>query len=433
MNDRLQTIGQLLSSSGGDQAALKHRVEQEWAERKFERIYVRILDGSGKVVTETPGLAEKNQDVFNFFSRGNFEEHEDATLIRVESEKNIYQLARSRVSIGSSPEKWYVIQVALDRTSEDGLLRSFQNSLFFFIFLGALGSFWIARNTVRRALQNIQEVSLTAARINATSLKERIDPVLVPREFRELVSTINAMLDRLDDSFERLSRFSADMAHELRTPVNNLLGTLSVALSRPRETGEYENVLSSGVEECQRLRRIIESILFIARASDPSMEIARQEVRLGPELRSIISFYELSAQEAGVTLQAHMSDDVEIMVERVLFQRAIGNLLSNSIRHSEPGSTVEVRTECHDDRVLICVNDEGCGIEAAQLGRLGERFYRIDPSRTKASGGAGLGLSIVKSIVQIHHGSMSVKSAPGVGTTVTLDFPLVNPHLASAH
>jgi len=308
----------------------------------------------------------------------------------------------------------------------------------------------IAWLMLRSAVDPIAAITKTADEVNSEMLGRRLDLDPLPNEFHHLANTFNAMLDRLEGSFERLARFSADMAHELRTPVGNILGAFEVGVSRPRSTEEYEKLLLLGIEESSRLRRIIESLLFIARASAPIESARLQLLRLDLELQEIISFYEPLAQESGMTIQLQIepeaADAISAPVERTLLQRAVGNLISNSIRYSggsnSNSDSIIVRLSrvkegdihakfpladfneinANSKWAIIQVIDRGEGMNERDLLRVGERFFRTDRSRSKSSGGTGLGLSIVRGIMTAHRGHFLVESAVNRGTQVSLLF-----------
>ena len=245
----------------------------------------------------------------------------------------------------------------------------------------------------------------------------------LPAELLALADTFNEMLDRLEESFGRLARFSTDIAHELRTPVNNLRGEVEVALGKPRGPEEYRDVLGSCLEECGRLARLIDSLLFLARAESPQAPVAREPLDVGRELATIRAFYEAAAAEAGVTLAVAAPDGVVAALDRTLFQRAVGNLVANALAHTPAGGSVTLRAAADGDRLRVEVADTGSGIAPEHLPHVFDRFYRADPARATADGRVGLGLAIVKSIAELHGGTAAVVSTPGQGTRVTLRFP----------
>jgi two-component system heavy metal sensor histidine kinase CusS len=209
----------------------------------------------------------------------------------------------------------------------------------------------------------------------------------------------------------------------LRTPVNALRGEVEVALGRPRSGDEYRNVLGSCLEECGRLGRLIDSLLFLARAENPKTVLATEPVDVGRELVVVREFFEPAAAESGVALATEVEPDLVVPADRTLFQRAIGNLVTNALAHTPVGGTVTLRAARVAGAVRVEVVDTGEGIAHEHLPYLFDRFYRADPAR---SGGArvGLGLAIVKGVAELHGGAATVASAPGRGTTVTLTFPV---------
>jgi two-component system heavy metal sensor histidine kinase CusS len=263
----------------------------------------------------------------------------------------------------------------------------------------------------------------TTRRIRSTTLNERIALAGLPAELSLLARTFNAMLDRLEESFERLSRFSADIAHELRTPVNNLRGEAEVALGKPRAPEEYREILGSSLEECGRLSRLIDSLLFLARAESPQVEICREAVDVGRELEAVRDFYDAAAADAGITLTAQAPAGIVADLDRTLFQRAIGNLVANALAHTPPGGSIRLTATADRDGARVVVADTGGGIPRENLPHVFDRFYRVDGARSTASGRVGLGLAIVKSIATLHRGSAEITSEVGRGTQVALFFP----------
>jgi two-component system heavy metal sensor histidine kinase CusS len=268
----------------------------------------------------------------------------------------------------------------------------------------------------------VEAVARTAARVDPGHLGERIATAGLPAELLALASTFNAMLDRLEESFTRLRRFSADIAHELRTPVGNLRGEIEVALGRPRSAEEYREVLGSGLEECGRLAGLIDGLLFLARAESPRAQIGRERLDVAEELRAVSEFYEATAAEAGVRLAVAGDRAVPAELNRPLFQRAVGNLLANALAHTPPGGSVTLTARQAGSEVEVEVTDTGGGIPAEHLPHVFDRFYRADEARS--GGGVGLGLAIVRGIVELHGGTAEVHSEPGSGTRVRLIFPV---------
>ncbi len=238
-----------------------------------------------------------------------------------------------------------------------------------------------------------------------------------------LAETLNGMLERLAEAFGRHSRFSGDIAHELRTPVTNLRTAIEVTLGKAREPEEYRETLLSALEECGRLGRIIDSLLFIARAEDPRNHLRREFMDVGEELRRVCEFYEAAATEAQIRLETNCPNPLPAELDRTLLHRAVANLISNALDHTPAGGQITVSGTQADQQIVVEVSDSGSGIRAGDLPHIFDRFYRADPARSGDGGHAGLGLAIVKTITTLHGGSVAIESEPGSGAHVILRFP----------
>ncbi|HWU42720.1 MAG TPA: heavy metal sensor histidine kinase [Bdellovibrio sp.] len=425
VSDRLATIESLLNLEPKNPVRLIRRVEDEWPKKSFERIYVRITDRDGKLITETPSLKTKFEQMLEKFPTQAQLIGRINPLVSTEIQDRKFDMGSFFIPVGSLYKNEKVlVQVALERTGEEILLATLRRALIYLLAFGFIGSLLSSRLTVSKVLTSVKNISMTAQKVSTKGLHERINTDELPIEFIDFAQTLNSMLDRLKESFERLSRFSADMAHELRTPLNNLMGSMEVALAKERSQEEYETLLASGMEECSRLKRIIDSLLFIARAQQPANDLQKHPVDLVEELQAIISFYEVSAEKRNIKLVFDVREQVQIQAERTLLQRAVGNLLSNAIRLAPEGSIIEVGLKKENDRVSILVKDSGPGIPEELIPFVGERFFRVEASRSHSSGGTGLGLSIVKSIVEAHGGQIKVESEVGVGSSFYLFLPV---------
>ena len=233
----------------------------------------------------------------------------------------------------------------------------------------------------------------------------------------------NAMLQELEGANEGLQHYADNVAHELRNPVNKMLLASGVSLSRDRTNEEYQETLASIAEESQRLSSIVGSLLFLARARRTHQDLERATIDVAAELKVLQNYYETAAQEVGVDLRVHSPDGLPLEVDRTLFQRAIGNLVSNAIAHTPPGGSIILEAQAQEDRVIIEVQDTGEGVPVDEQARVFDRFYRADKARNPTSGRLGLGLPIAKSVMDLHGGSISLRSKLGHGTVVSLVFP----------
>ncbi|MBI4996560.1 MAG: heavy metal sensor histidine kinase [Rhodocyclales bacterium] len=302
------------------------------------------------------------------------------------------------------------VAVATDISHHEEFMASFQLTLWSFVLVAALLSGLLGWAAVRRGLAPLREIGRAAATVTASRLDYRLPAGSIPAELAELAETLNQMLARLEDSFRRISDFSSDLAHELRTPVSNLMTATQVALSKARTADEYREALASNVEEFERLARMIADMLFLAKADHGLVVPNRESVDLAQNVRELFLFYEALAEEKGVGLE--LSGEAMIVGDHLMLRRALSNLLANAIRHTHRGGRVAVQIDApRGDSVWLTVENTGDAISPEHLPRLFDRFFRADPSRQHASDGAGLGLAITDSIIRAHGGDIEVHSA----------------------
>jgi two-component system heavy metal sensor histidine kinase CusS len=419
--DKVHVLRTMLRERPEDGDALREEVELESAARRYEQFYIRVLDEQNQVLEMTPGMADQ-LDLAQLASqtRGR-PEH----TIRMRGRKGqAFRVTRALAPVGLSATQSDTLEIAIDVAQKEELLARYR---FWFgvVLLSALAVFpLVGYQIARHGIRPVEEMATTARHISSTNLQERILPEGYPSELASLASTFNQMLDRLEESFERISRFSADIAHDLRTPVNNIRGEAEVALARARSAEEYRDVIGSCLEEAVRLSDLIGDLLFLARAESPLTHLRRERVNVGELLGGVRDYYEASAAESGVSLTTTVaSEPVIAELDRTLFQRAVGNLVSNALAHTPAGGAVVLGTNTDFSAIRIDVSDNGVGIPAEALPRVFDRFYRVDSSRSQGSGGTGLGLAIVQSIATLHGGRVEISSQPGQGTRVTLHMP----------
>ncbi|MDP4572803.1 heavy metal sensor histidine kinase [Pseudomonas sp. LPH60] len=322
------------------------------------------------------------------------------------------------------------VVLSLDRGNDQALLSAYLRStviaLPLLLLLIGMGAWWL----VQRGLLPLQQFTRVAAKVTTQDLTHRLNLDKLPRELAELGQGINVMLQRLDGGVQRLSQFSDDLAHELRSPISNLMGKAQVTLSRERPPEEYKAVLEASIEELERVTRIVADMLFLAQVSQPASQARFARVSLGEEARRVMDLFALSAEDR--QLQLELRGDAWVLGDRLMIQRAISNLLSNAIRHCPDQGRIDLRIERQLQSVSLAVGNPGPGIAACHLPHLFERFYRVDSSRTRAEGGTGLGLAIVRSIMNLHQGRTEVDSVADSLTEFRLVFPKLDPALHDA-
>ncbi|MNZ39442.1 Sensor protein CzcS precursor [compost metagenome] len=309
------------------------------------------------------------------------------------------------------------VSLSLDRASDEALLQAYLRAtlvaLPFLLLLIGAGAWWI----VRRGLAPMRQFRRIASRVSTQDLTHRIELGQLPRELGELADGLNVMLHRLDGGVQQLSQFSDDLAHELRTPIGNLMGKAQVTLSRERSADEYKTVLASSIEELERVARIVSDMLFLAHVSHPASLVAFEEVALEEEVERVMELFGIVAEEKRLRLLP--AGQGRVFGDRLMIQRALSNLLSNAIRHSPPERSIFIDISASAGRMTLAVSNSGAGIPQQHIPHLFERFYRVERNRS----GTGLGLAIVRSIMSLHHGTVEVSSQPEGPTVFSLNFP----------
>lgn len=315
------------------------------------------------------------------------------------------------------------VQIIVARTDSDrmALLRAYRNKVFAAVFFGALLAALSGYIMVRQGLHPIRAIAKQAQSITAQRLDMRLDVTAAPKELQTLVLVFNDMLNRLHRSFQRLSQFSADLAHDLRTPINNLMVQTQVALSQPRSIEDYQTLLASNEEEYERLARMVENMLFLARADHADFVLNKQRLDPRNELQRIADYFEGIAEDAQVRLAVDASGTLE--ADPILFRRAVNNLVANAIRYTPKGGVIRLATQPVQKGIAITVTNPGIGIKPEHIPLIFDRFYRGDDARSDSASSTGLGLAIVQSIMVLHDGRAEVESAPDAITTFQLVFP----------
>lgn len=324
--------------------------------------------------------------------------------------------------VGRTDNARVQLAVAYDGTESSAVLEEHLRHVLWTMAAGVLATFIFGYFMVRRGLRPLRAAAQAAGEISATRLGGRLRAEEAPAELADMVQAFNQMLDRLEESFQRLTQFSSDIAHDLRTPINNLMIETQVTLRNPRQASEYEALLSSNVEEYERLNRMLENMLFLARAENAQISLARDAISLDHELKRIAEYFSGITEERQLCILAKGKGT--LIADPVLLRRAISNLVMNAIQHSTRGGKIILRgVEQNDGRIVISVTNSGVGIQREHLPRIFDRFYRVDSARSGSRASSGLGLAIVKSIASLHGGDVHAESAQGGLTTFYLVLP----------
>lgn len=427
VDQRLKTMAELIAKT--DLCAVPSFLPPEF-ERRLQRIFgvrptgkfVRLLDLSGEIGSRTGNLEQTkipvNKELIKRVTEGEvvYETRrlfDDELLIRFINYPIVdYQnRVRGIVQVGTSLEPI--------RDSLQNLLLILAVSVPTLIFVAGLAGYFLAG----KALKPIRDITATARHITGNNLDERITVAMAKDEIGQLSTTINNMLDRLSAAFYKVKQFSADASHELRTPLTIMRGEVEIALRGRRNAEEYREILASNLEEVDRMSRIVSDLLLLAKADMGQEALVREPVDLPAIVDSLVGQFTLLAERKQMTLVGDVQLVPSVLGDALRLRQMAANLIGNAIRYTAPGGVVKVSLRAEEDGVDLVIADTGIGIPADDLPHIFDRFYRVDKARSRQEGGSGLGLSIVKWIVDAHGGSIVVHSEVNVGTTVTVHLP----------
>lgn len=401
------------------QAALKARTRLEEGqpparedETRMEAVLLRVVSPRGQVLLESPAMSR--------LAPGIAFPNPVAPMVPFDR-----RLPEGTTFRGLAlPTSAGLVQVAMDRTHEEKLLAHHRLELALILVGATALAAALGRLLAKRGLRPVSDLAREASRIRPETLGSRLDSTSLPEELRGLAEALNAALARLEDSFARLSSLASDLAHELRTP----LGALRLELDTWAERGkslEPGPELGRALEQTQHLQDLVAQMLFLARTEDPATVLDRQDLKVAEEIAKALAPFEPWAEEEGVTLQVDVSEGLRLRADPTLLRRALHNLMGNALRHTPTGGGVSLHARAEGEDVVLEVADTGEGIPAEALARLGQRFHRPDPSRSRLSGGLGLGLAIVQGILKLHGGRLELESVEGRGTLARLRFPRI--------
>ncbi|MFT6926983.1 MAG: two-component system heavy metal sensor histidine kinase CusS [Psychromonas sp.] len=330
-------------------------------------------------------------------------------LLEWQDKDNFYRGKQFRFTLKDASHSSVVVTLALNINHHRDFLANLNEVLLKFIVIGALLSALLQWFVTYRGLLPLKILSEKATLVSGKDIKQRMPVDNLPVEIAGLSTTLNSMLARLEDAFQRLENFSSDIAHELRSPINNLMMQTQVTLSQPRSKKEYLMTLGANAEEFQRLAKMISDMLFLAKTENAIITPSAEPILLDQEIADLFEFYDALAEDRNITLKSQ--GQAAVKGDKLMLRRAFSNLLSNAIYHSFEGSEITINISNIKGSVIVDVVNCGLTIPEEELPHLFERFYRADKARTCCSlERVGLGLAITQSIAKVHGGSVSVRS-----------------------
>lgn len=404
-----------------DIATLPRRLEEALV--GHHDIAMQVREAQGRVIYATPGVqfpADLDAQTADAAPQPDLPQRD---LPQWEQPPHLWRALPASLPTGIEGAVPLQVVIAIDAAHHEHFLAGFRRTLWLFVAGAALLTGLLGWWSVRRGLAPLRAMRDETAGVTASRLDHRLDADSVPAELAELARSLNDMLQRLQDAFRRLTDFSSDLAHELRTPVSNLVTGTEVALGRARSAEEYRDLLASHLEEYHRLSRMIADMLFLAQADHGLVIPRRETVDLATQARELLEFFDALAAEKSLTMTVEGNATVD--GDPLMLRRALANLLSNAIRHAPAHGTVSVHIAQNADTATVDIENTGAPIPEEHRARIFDRFYRADPSRHHHGEGAGLGLAITQAIIHAHGGTIAVTSKPE-----SVRFSLKIPHTA---
>ena len=385
-------------------------------------LYTQVQDGQGAVVFQSRGFipAMRGDKPLRTGQNKGFGvwRHVDTQFHTL--------VFKATPAYSSSP---LVVWIAADTDHHRQFLDDLRRSLALYVLVAIAICGLLSWLAARQGLAPLRDMKSRAAKVTGQKLGERMPVQAVPVEMADLAQELNRMLDRLQEDFQRLTDFASDLAHELRTPISNLLTQTQVALATRRDAATYRDILASNAEEFERLARMVSDMLFLAK-TERGVDLPHKErFSARQDALALLEFYEAVAEEKRIQLQ--LEGDGEVEGDRLMFRRAVSNLLSNALRYTPEAGDITIRITSTAQTTTVAVENAGADIDAKTLHRLFDRFYRADASRAHPdSDGSGLGLAITRAIAEAHGGSVTATSGHG-RTCFTLMFPHRGSQLSS--
>ncbi|MFV1974705.1 MAG: heavy metal sensor histidine kinase [Candidatus Scalindua sp.] len=422
MLDEEQELLLTLLDKNSTRNDLVSSIALEFSEDRHYKLSIRVLDVDGNMVLVSDNFSFQNLETSEMAIAKAKEGKVVFERVRVRGRKYPYRLLTKAVYQEDSVR--YILQMGLYmkpmyKTIEN-LEENFMMLVPVLIIFSIAGGWLIAR----RSLAPIENINKTTRRITSSNLSARISPTHTGDELDELIMSINLMLNRLEDSFKKTVQFTSDVSHELRTPLAALKTGTEVILSKERTTKEYLELLENNLNALERMSRMITDLLELSKSDSGSNISHLKSFNLGDMLKELQNKFRPVSDSKEIRSSVNGIPDVYINGDEILLRRVFANLLDNAIKYTSPGGRVSVSLEDRrNDDVVVRITDTGVGISEDNIGKIFDRFFRVDKSRFRGTGGTGLGLNISKTIAELHQGKIEVKSELGMGSTFEVTLP----------
>jgi len=401
------------------------KFEDEVMGRKYYPFFYQILNGNGEPLHISKGFREIRYDsnervLIN--ARNGKETREE---IGFPGRGGLFRIISTPIYMDG--RLTYIIQLGTHLLFVGKNLSNFRSNILaalpIILGLGALGGWLLAR----KSLSPIEYITARAQNITSKNLSERLIPRGTGDEMDDLIRTINEMIARIESSFKRMAEFTADTSHELKTPLCAMRGEAEVLLSKVRTAEEYQEGLAHFIERFEQLNRMINDLILLSKSDSSQVKLNVVPLRLDLLIKAVGNLFQVLAEQKNIALDIDPIQETVVMGDKICLQQLFTNLIDNAIKYTPEQGMIRIGLEKNTEGALVKVSDTGIGLSEEEQGKIFERFYRVDKSRSKETGGVGLGLSIAEWIVHAHKGTIGVQSRPEKGSTFIVTLPLFNP------
>lgn len=418
IDNHIAEMREILIDRAEEHSAISQKITDKWIEAELENwpYYTRLLSKNGKLLGESQNMPFTSAQIYSIVP-------EDKEEIYYKADNNMpYMILKESVYIGSN----FVgqIQVVRDFSAEERTQNKLDDAFLAMTVFGGILTVFFTLLLSKKTLKPVQRMQAKINTIGVSSLGVRLKQNPWPRELKPIAHAFDNLLDEIEDNFNRLSQFSSDIAHELRTPLHKIMVELDVTLSAPRSEQEYRRTLENLQESVHSGAKMLYDMLFIARAENKVSALKTTELDAAAVVAKLTDFLQILLDEKGLKFKIDVSGKVK--ADEAMFVRALSNLISNAVRHSPQGGIIEVNAKSGRNGFIISVEDSGAGIAHKDLPHLFDRFFKADAARgfsPNNEGGTGLGLAIVKSVMSMHGGTAVARNRASGGASFTLTFP----------
>jgi len=419
--DEINELSEVLSKDMKEKESLKS-FEFGVASRTYYPLYFRVLDAEGAIFYASEGMRgieyKVDEKVMSLARKGR------NNIEKIHSPGRRRPFRFISAPLYRDGKLAYIVQLGTHlrfiRKSLSGFKRNILAAFPIVLVLGSLGGWLLAR----RSLSPIGYITSKARSITSANLSERLKLRGADDEMDDLIRTINGMISRLENSFKRMAEFTADASHELKTPICAMRGEAEVLLSKGRKAEEYQEGLAHFIEQFDHLNQMIKDLILLSKFDATQVELQRVPLRLDLLIKDLCNLFQILAEQKENSLELGTMEEITVLGDKVRLQQLFTNLIDNAIKYTSKGS-IHVTLQKNEDTALVKIRDTGIGISKEEQEKIFKRFYRVDKSRSRETGGVGLGLSIAEWIVHAHHGKIGVESELNKGSIFTLYLPIL--------